>query len=347
MDNATSDVPSPDGERTLGQNHKPESATTNTADVIGAAAKAVADGAEAFAKGAGRAAGEAQRVADAAGKAAGQAARATAEGANAAAGRAADAFKASPLNISEEQMGEILSSLYSKSLDGIPYVSKSVDELADDYLAKCNGAQEAAESLVINQIIKCGTAGFLTGLGGVITLPVAIPADISSVLYVQMRMVAAVAKISGLDIRSDQVQTFVYVCLTGSAMIDVVKDAGIKVGQKLAVGAIGNISGKTLTAINQKVGFRLITKFGETGAVNLGKLVPVVGGVIGGTFDAATTKVIADNAISLFVKKQVPDEKRPSEFQKRLDDLFPQRKAGTSDESASASAGVVLADAQG
>ena len=32
------------------------------------------------------------------------------------------------------------------------------------------------------QVAKCGTSGFLTGLGGLITLPVAIPANIASVL---------------------------------------------------------------------------------------------------------------------------------------------------------------------
>ena len=40
---------------------------------------------------------------------------------------------------------------------------------------------------------------------------------------------------------------------------------------------VKKIPGKTITAINQKVGFRFVTKFGETGIVNLGKVVPVLG----------------------------------------------------------------------
>lgn len=63
--------------------------------------------------------------------------------------------------------------------------------------------------------------------------------------------------------------------------------------------------GEALKAINQKVGFRLLTKFGETGAINLGKAVPVVGGVIGGGFDFATTKIIADNAYKMFIKNSI------------------------------------------
>ena len=55
----------------------------------------------------------------------------------------------------------------------------------------------------------------------------------------------------------------------------------------MATSAIKKIPGKTLTKINQKVGFRFITKFGEKGIINLGKLVPGVGALIGGSMDYA------------------------------------------------------------
>lgn len=73
-----------------------------------------------------------------------------------------------------------------KVLEGIPMVSQSVDEMASDYLSRYDSVEKAAKELVNYQIIKCGTSGFLTGLGGVITLPVAIPANVGSVLYVQL-----------------------------------------------------------------------------------------------------------------------------------------------------------------
>lgn len=59
---------------------------------------------------------------------------------------------------------------------------------------------------------------------------------------------------------------------------------------------IKKIPGKVLTKINQKVGFRFITKFGTKGIVNLGKMLPGVGAVIGGGLDLVETKVIADRA---------------------------------------------------
>jgi hypothetical protein len=65
--------------------------------------------------------------------------------------------------------------------------------------------------------------------------------------------------------------------------------------------AIKNISGKTITAINQKVGFRLLTKFGEKGVVNLGKAVPLIGGIIGGTIDSMATNTIGNIARDTFL----------------------------------------------
>lgn len=38
-------------------------------------------------------------------------------------------------------------------------------------------------------------------------LPVAIPANISSVLYIQLRMIAAIAIMSGHDVKDDKVRT--------------------------------------------------------------------------------------------------------------------------------------------
>lgn len=46
---------------------------------------------------------------------------------------------------------------------------------------------------------------------------------------------------------------------------------------------------------------RFITKFGTKDVINLGKMVPIVGGVIGGTFDYAGTKIIASKAKDIFL----------------------------------------------
>ena len=59
-----------------------------------------------------------------------------------------------------------------------------------------------------------------------------------------------------------------------------------------------------MTKINQKVGFRFLTKFGEKGLINIGKMIPVVGALISGGFDLAETKIIADRAYKEFMEGQ-------------------------------------------
>lgn len=73
----------------------------------------------------------------------------------------------------------LLDSCYEKCLNGIPAVSVSVDKMAADYQKKHKNKEEACKH---NQIIKCTTSSALTGLGGFITLPVAIPANVGSVM---------------------------------------------------------------------------------------------------------------------------------------------------------------------
>ena len=178
------------------------------------------------------------------------------------------------IKFSQEDILKALDICYEKATNGISKISPSIDQLAGDYLSKHASKEEAIKDMLKKQVLKCTTSGFITGFGGAITLPVTIPANIGSVLYVQMRMIACTAYMAGYDISSDQVQTLVYACLAGLSVGEIAKQFGIKFGQKVAVGMIEKIPGKVLTKINQKVGFRLLTKFGEKGLINLGKLVP-------------------------------------------------------------------------
>ena len=208
-------------------------------------------------------------------------------------------------NLSQEELMQLLDKLYDKSINGVAKVSPPINELADDYLKKYNDVDTAAKKFINYQVAKCTTSGFVTGLGGIITLPVAVPANVGNVMYVQMRMIACLAYMGGYDTASDQVQTLVYACLAGISLDQVVKSVGIQFGTKFTMAMVKKIPGSLLTKINQKVGFRLLTKFGTKGIINIGKAVPFVGGVIGGGFDFTETKLIASRAYKLFIKGEI------------------------------------------
>lgn len=210
------------------------------------------------------------------------------------------AFEIKNTNLDEEKAGKILSFLYDIAINGIPHLSDSIDKLVDDYTKKYSSKEVAIKELINYQIIKCTASGFVTGLGGLSVMPVTLPANICSILYVQLRMIAAIAKINGYDINSDQVQTICYLCLAGNLVSNIVKEIGGQIGKNFSKNLIKKIPGQTLRIINQKIGFRLLTKFGEKGCINLVKLIPVIGGIIGGTVDNFATREIAKRACQYF-----------------------------------------------
>ena len=207
------------------------------------------------------------------------------------------------MKMNTETIQKLLDSIYDNVLTGLPG-AETVYELADEYL-KDNGhnPELAANSLIKWQMGKCGISGFLSGLGGLITLPLAIPADLAATWYVQMRMAAAIAHMNGYDVKSDQVKTFVYACLVGDGIKDLLKGSGVVIGKQLTKQAIKAISREMVVKVNRAVGFRLVTKFGERGAVNLVKMVPVAGGIVSAGFNTYYCLKVGDAAVFCFEDK--------------------------------------------
>jgi EcsC protein family len=175
-----------------------------------------------------------------------------------------------------------------KAIDGgVPPLSSARD-LAEEYrIDKSYDSDDArVRALIRWETTKNFTSGFITGLGGILTLPVNVPAALGAAWLIQSRLAAAIAIIYGHDISEDRVRTMVLLTLVGDAAINVLKDIGVKVGRKSFAQILEKIPGRVLIQINKQVGYRLMTKAGEEGIVNLTKAIPVAGGLVGGGFDA-------------------------------------------------------------
>ena len=187
-------------------------------------------------------------------------------------------------NISQKLIMQSLEWAYAKAVNGVVGLG-SAEELAQEYLKEGDSLPEQINNLIRWQNAKAGTSGFLTGIGGILTIPVTLPANITSILYIQLRMIAAIAIMCGYDVKDDKVKTLAYSCLVATSSAEIVKNLGIKIGEKIAVSMLKKLPGALITKINQTVGFRLLTRFGQKGAINLIKGVPLLGGVIGAALD--------------------------------------------------------------
>jgi uncharacterized protein (DUF697 family) len=185
--------------------------------------------------------------------------------------------------------------IYERAIDGVPGLEGAPD-LAASYQRQCATDEEAIDALIRWQVAKAAAAGFLTNLGGLATLPIALPANVLSALYIQIRMVAAIATLRGHDLKSDQVRTVVLACLCGTTLVDVVKEAGIGVGAGLAQQAVAGLSREALRRL-ARIG--ALRRAGST--TRIARLTPLIGGVVAGALDGALTRGYANAAKKLFL----------------------------------------------
>ena len=171
-------------------------------------------------------------------------------------------------------------------------------------VAPAEGGARLSEAQIDRQVaLHCtmaGTAGFVANLGGLLTLPIALPANLVGVAAIQLKLIATIAAGRGHDLGSEDVKTMSMACLTGGAALEILKEAGVQLGVRLGQRAVGALGPAVLARVNAAVGFRLVAVAGSRGVVNLSKAVPLIGGLVGGGFDAASTRAVGAIAKRVF-----------------------------------------------
>ena len=95
---------------------------------------------------------------------------------------------------------------------------KSAHTVAQESLTRARGDVDAAIARVIRVHVRLsGTTGFATGLGGLVTMPVTLPAGVTAYHVLAARLVAAIADLHGHDLESDDVRSAILLRMLGSA----------------------------------------------------------------------------------------------------------------------------------
>jgi len=196
---------------------------------------------------------------------------------------------------------KVLDWAYSKAITGF-MGAESAYELGNSYLQSKGDLSQQVDSLIKWQVTKSATSGFLTGIGGLAFMPFSVPANVASVIYLQIRMITAIAYMGGHDIQSDQVKSMVYVSMVGNGAKEILKDLGIKAGEKAMTHLAQSASLKMINIINEKTSTNLLKEFGTKSFSKLGKAVPLMGGIVGGAFDGITTNIIGKTAKKIFIE---------------------------------------------
>lgn len=204
--------------------------------------------------------------------------------------------------VGDGAMDKLVRQLLDFGLDGAGPMS-SAAELGAEALRDAGGdPNRAIQKITRRGVAVGGITGFLTGLGGFVTMPVALPANVAAFYLQATRMVGAVAAVRGYDLTDKAVRTAILLCLVGSDADDVLRKAGMKAtptGMVTGV-ALKNLPPAALMVVNKAIGFRLIRGLGERALSKLGRGIPVAGGAIGGGLDVWMMNTIAKHSIKEF-----------------------------------------------
>jgi hypothetical protein len=197
--------------------------------------------------------------------------------------------------------GRFVTFLLDQGLGGAGPLS-SATQLARDYTRNGSYASDdrRVDALIKWEAGKNFTSGFVTGLGGIVTFPVSIPAALGASWLIQARMAGAIACIYGHDLTAERVRTKILLSLAGDVAKDAMKDLGLKAGNALTQRAVDQVPGRALVEINKRIGAQLLAKAGQRVVLRFPRAVPVLGGVVGGALDAAVCRVVGRTAKTLF-----------------------------------------------
>ena len=187
----------------------------------------------------------------------------------------------------------LLNQLYPKAVSGLPLVD-TPEKLAAPYLRR--GASRAhAEAMIGQHIALSGLTGFVTGLGGWLSMPVTLPANLAGVALLQLHMAASCAVLAGRDLNDSDTRTEVVECLLktrkgepNTEQEETLSRATVKLAEK-GVRSIAKASFLwSAAAAGRRIGGRIA------------RGVPFLGGVIGAISDAYNTRIVARHTLDTY-----------------------------------------------
>ena len=164
-------------------------------------------------------------------------------------------------------------------------------EAADKQLREQHGdVDRAVHEVIENHVRFAGAQGFVTNLGGLVTLVVTVPANITGLTLLQCRMVAGIAHLRGYDLDDRRVHNAILAAVLGEeTVLSLIKKKKLP-GTPMAIATAPAYDPELDKVMAAQVATAMVSKVaGKRIATTAGKRVPVLGGVIGAGTDAYST----------------------------------------------------------
>lgn len=171
-------------------------------------------------------------------------------------------------------------------------------------LQKHGAVEPAVDSMVKQHVGLAGAQGFVTNLGGLITMIISVPANLAGVSVVQARLVASIAHLRGYDLNDQRVRTAIAMCMVGDDLAESLEEQGLP-SSPLVIATAPVYDPVLDQKISDRVAAELVARMtGKGVAVAMSKRIPVLGGGIGAAVDSYDT-----HRVSRYARKNLPSRR--------------------------------------
>jgi hypothetical protein len=178
----------------------------------------------------------------------------------------------------------------NRAIDGVGPLPGAA-AAADKQLSQQRGdVAKAIHDVIENNVRLAGGQGFVTNVGGLVTLAVSIPANVTGLAIIQCRMVAGIAHLRGHDLADPRVRNAILAMLLGEEQVsDLVRKRKLPAPPMALATAPAHdptIDGTISAVVASDIIARVA---GKRLATTVGRRVPVIGGVVGASADGYAT----------------------------------------------------------
>lgn len=177
-----------------------------------------------------------------------------------------------------------------RAIDGVGPIPGAA-AAADAKLAAVDGDVEAAiDDLIHSHVRMAGVQGFITNVGGLVTLALSIPANVTGLTLLQCHLVAGVAHLRGYELSDPRVRNAVLACLLGEETVRELLEHKRLPSSPMALATSPVHDPELDRRIASEVTTEMVAKVGgRRAALIVGRRLPVLGGGVGAATDGWST----------------------------------------------------------
>lgn len=196
-----------------------------------------------------------------------------------------------------EASGKVARLAFGKAVDGIGPLTPAAT-YAERRLQKAGGNVDQAITDIIRDHTRLAAAeGFATNIGGLATRAALVPANVLGIAVLQCRMVAGIAHLRGYDLKDTRVRTSIFATMLGPKTVRQLMSNKKLPSRPRDIATGPKLDERTSNQIAAAVTGEIMARAaGRSTATFVGRSIPGLGGVIGGTTDGWTTRQIGKYA---------------------------------------------------